>query len=55
MVKDDAYPKPGETTRVLGYPIGNDFSVLAWFRAKYRGAPWKDVLDHWLAGRISHP
>ena len=41
VVKDDIYPKQGETTRALGYPIGTDFSNVGWWRAKYREAKSK--------------
>ena len=41
VVKDDVYPKAGESTRALGYPIGTGLSNTDWWRAKYREAKRK--------------
>eukprot|EP00964_Phaeocystis_antarctica_P054634 scaffold32138_cov79-Phaeocystis_antarctica.AAC.1 len=34
--ENNVYPKAGESTRALGYPIGNSLSYTDWWRAKYR-------------------
>ena len=36
VVANNVYPKAGESTRALGYPIGNSLSYTDWWRAKYR-------------------
>ena len=41
VVAGNAYPQRGESTRVLGYPIGNGINNTDWFRAKYREAKRK--------------
>ena len=41
VVANDKYPKRGESTRALGYPIGNGINNTDWFRAKYREAKRK--------------
>ena len=50
VVKDDKYPVRGESTRALGYPIGNGINNKDWWRAKYREPKRKVAAMNSMAG-----